>query len=252
MLPTRGCDVLRGGALISAMLKSCSPASGCPASNLMGAGRHRPGPASARDRIHRCMRVIGVAERAIELTRAQADARVAFGKPLAEQGAVRDWIAESRVRVERLRLLLKAAWLMDTADKKARPEIQAIKVATPSTVPVDPRPGHPGARCGRAESGRPARGGVRHEALPRTARRGPRARPRWCRAVPAAQAPRGVTPRRVTREGGPGQVAAPTSRQRRLAAGPMPLPPPSAGVSPSSRRCRHGRRARSTADRPRA
>ena len=48
---------------------------------------------------------------------ARAYARVVFGKPLAEQGVVRDWIAESRVRVEQLRLLLlKAAWLMDTAD----------------------------------------------------------------------------------------------------------------------------------------
>ena len=56
---------------------------------------------------------------------ARADARVVFGKPLAEQGVVRDWIAESRVRVEQLRLLLlKAAWLVDAAgNKAAHPEI---------------------------------------------------------------------------------------------------------------------------------
>jgi acyl-CoA dehydrogenase len=62
--------------------------------------------------------------------------RVAFGKPLAEQGVVRDWIAESRVRVEQLRLLvLKTAWLMDTVGNKgAHTEIQAIKIATPRTV----------------------------------------------------------------------------------------------------------------------
>jgi acyl-CoA dehydrogenase len=82
------------------------------------------------------MRSIGVAERAIELMCARVDARVAFGKPLSEQGVIRDWIAESRVRVEQLRLLvLKAAWLMDTVgNKAAHTEIQAIKIAAPSTV----------------------------------------------------------------------------------------------------------------------
>jgi acyl-CoA dehydrogenase len=93
---------------------------------------------------------------------ARADARVAFGKPLAEQGVVRDWIAESRVRVEQLRLLLlKAAWLMDTADKKAAPRDPGDQDRHAEYRRVDPRPGHPGARCGRAESGRPAREGVR-------------------------------------------------------------------------------------------
>ena len=64
------------------------------------------------------------------------DARVAFGKPLAEQGVVRDWIAESRVRIEQARLLvLKTAWLMDTVGNKgAHTEIQAIKIATPATA----------------------------------------------------------------------------------------------------------------------
>ena len=87
-------------------------------------------------RIHHCMRSIGLAERAIELMCARAQDRVAFGKPIADQGVVRDWIAESRVRVEQLRLLvLKTAWLMDTVGNKgAHTEIQAIKIATPKTV----------------------------------------------------------------------------------------------------------------------
>ncbi|TNM38476.1 acyl-CoA dehydrogenase [Nocardioides albidus] len=87
-------------------------------------------------RIHHCMRAIGAAERAVELMCARADQRVAFGKPLSEQGVIRDWIAESRVRIEQLRLLvLKTAWLMDTVGNKgAHSEIQAIKIATPSTV----------------------------------------------------------------------------------------------------------------------
>jgi acyl-CoA dehydrogenase len=87
-------------------------------------------------RIHHCMRSIGVAEVAIELMCERASARVAFGKPLARQGVVRDWIAESRVRIEQLRLLtLKAAWLMDTqGNRAAHTEIQAIKIATPQTV----------------------------------------------------------------------------------------------------------------------
>jgi acyl-CoA dehydrogenase len=110
-----------------------------PASNLIGAEGSGFAIAQARlgpGRIHHCMRSIGLAERAIELMCARADARVAFGKPLAEQGVIRDWIAESRVRVEQLRLLvLKAAWLMDTVgNKAAHTEIQAIKIATPIAV----------------------------------------------------------------------------------------------------------------------
>ncbi|MCK5926878.1 MAG: acyl-CoA dehydrogenase family protein [Nocardioides sp.] len=110
-----------------------------PVGNLVGhegdgftIAQKRLGPG----RIHHCMRSIGVAERAIELMCVRADDRVAFGKPLSEQGTVRDWIAESRVRVEQLRLLvLKTAWLMDTAGvKSSHAEIQAIKVATPATV----------------------------------------------------------------------------------------------------------------------
>ncbi|MEU7136193.1 acyl-CoA dehydrogenase family protein [Streptomyces sp. NPDC046261] len=87
-------------------------------------------------RIHHCMRLIGMAERAIELMCRRAVARTAFGKPLAEQGVVREWIADARVAVEQLRLLvLKTAWLMDTVGNRgAHTEIQAIKIATPRTV----------------------------------------------------------------------------------------------------------------------
>jgi acyl-CoA dehydrogenase len=110
-----------------------------PATNLIGGEGDGFAIAQARlgpGRIHHCMRSVGAAERAIELMCLRADERVAFGKPLAEQGVVRDWIAESRVRLEQLRLLvLKTAWLMDTVGNKgAHTEIQAIKIATPATV----------------------------------------------------------------------------------------------------------------------
>ena len=110
-----------------------------PAENLIGGAGDGFAIAQARlgpGRIHHCMRSIGAAERAIEAMCARAEARVAFGTPLAEQGVIRDWIAEARVRVEQLRLLvLKAAWLMDTrGNKAAHSEIQAIKIATPLTV----------------------------------------------------------------------------------------------------------------------
>jgi len=85
-------------------------------------------------RIHHCMRQIGAAERALELMCTRAVSRTAFGKTLAEQGVVQDWIAESRVRIEQARLLvLKTAWLMDTVGNKgAHGEIQAIKIVTPA------------------------------------------------------------------------------------------------------------------------
>jgi acyl-CoA dehydrogenase len=84
-------------------------------------------------RIHHCMRLIGMAERALELMCRRALSRTAFGKPIAEQGVVGEWIAESRVRIEAARLLvLKTAWLMDTVGNKgAHTEIQAIKILTP-------------------------------------------------------------------------------------------------------------------------
>ncbi|WP_066363264.1 acyl-CoA dehydrogenase family protein [Herbidospora mongoliensis] len=110
-----------------------------PAANLIGEEGGGFAIAQARlgpGRIHHCMRLIGMAERAIELMCRRALARTAFGKPVAQQGVVQDWIAESRVKVEQLRLLvLKTAWLMDTAGNRgAHTEIQAIKIATPITV----------------------------------------------------------------------------------------------------------------------
>jgi acyl-CoA dehydrogenase len=110
-----------------------------PAANLVAGVGDGFAIAQARlgpGRIHHCMRSIGLAEKAIELMCARAQDRVAFGKPLSEQGVIRDWIAESRVRVEQLRLLvLKTAWLMDTVGNKgAHTEIQAIKIATPDAV----------------------------------------------------------------------------------------------------------------------
>jgi acyl-CoA dehydrogenase len=85
-------------------------------------------------RIHHCMRQIGAAERALDLMCSRAATRTAFGKTLAEQGVVHEWIAESRVRIEQARLLvLKTAWLMDTVGNKgAHTEIQAIKIVTPA------------------------------------------------------------------------------------------------------------------------
>jgi acyl-CoA dehydrogenase len=80
-------------------------------------------------RIHHCMR-------ALELMCRRVNERVAFGKPLAEQGVIQEWVAESRIRIEQARLLvLKTAWLMDTVGNRgAHSEIQAIKVAVPSAV----------------------------------------------------------------------------------------------------------------------
>ncbi|WP_405140917.1 acyl-CoA dehydrogenase family protein [Sphaerisporangium sp. NBC_01403] len=110
-----------------------------PVENLIGEEGGGFGIAQARlgpGRIHHCMRLIGMAERAIELMCARALSRTTFGKPVAQQGVVQDWIAESRVKVEQLRLLvLKTAWLMDTVGNRgAHTEIQAIKIATPRAV----------------------------------------------------------------------------------------------------------------------
>jgi acyl-CoA dehydrogenase len=108
-----------------------------PVSNLIGEEGGGFGLAQARlgpGRIHHCMRLIGMAERAFDLMCERVIAREAFGKPLARQGVVQQWIAQARVRIEQARLLvMKTAWLMDTVGVKgARVEVSAIKIVAPS------------------------------------------------------------------------------------------------------------------------
>ena len=107
-----------------------------PMANLLGEEGSGFALAQARlgpGRIHHCMRTIGAAERAFELMCKRAHARHPFGKPLADQGVIQQWVADSRIEIEQARLLtLKTAWLMDTVgNKSARMEISAIKVAIP-------------------------------------------------------------------------------------------------------------------------
>jgi acyl-CoA dehydrogenase len=110
-----------------------------PASNMLAGEGEGFAIAQARlgpGRIHHCMRLIGMAERAFELMCRRANERSAFGKPLARQGVVREQVANARIAIEQARLLvLKTAWLMDTAgNRAAHTEIQAIKVAVPAMV----------------------------------------------------------------------------------------------------------------------
>jgi acyl-CoA dehydrogenase len=107
-----------------------------PRENLLGPQGGGFKMAQARlgpGRIHHCMRCMGMAERALELMCDRAAARTTFGQPIASQGVVQEWIAESRLAIEQARLMvLKAAWLIDTVGAgKARTEIAAIKVAAP-------------------------------------------------------------------------------------------------------------------------
>ena len=171
-----------------------------PAANLIGARgrrlRDRAGPARSRPDppLHALDRRGGAGRRAD--VRAGGLERIAFGKPLAEQGVIRDWIAESRVRIEQLRLLvLKTAWLMDTVGNKgAHTEIQAIKIATPADGGVDPRQGDPGAR--------------RRRPVARTSRSPPRSRA-------SARCVSPTVPTRCTRTRWPGPSSRSTHRAQR-------------------------------------
>lgn len=108
-----------------------------PRQNLLGELHGGFAIAQARlgpGRIHHAMRLIGMAERAFDLMCERAYQRTPFGKPIADQGVFQDWVAESRIRIEQVRLLvLKTAWLMDTVGNRgAAVEISAIKVAAPA------------------------------------------------------------------------------------------------------------------------
>jgi acyl-CoA dehydrogenase len=110
-----------------------------PAASLLGAPGGGFAMAQARlgpGRVHHCMRALGMAERALALMVQRARERAPFGRPLAEQGPIGTWIAESRLEIDQARLLvLRAAWLMDTAGNRgARTEIAGIKVVAARTA----------------------------------------------------------------------------------------------------------------------
>ena len=107
-----------------------------PVTNLIGKEGEGFALAQARlgpGRIHHCMRAIGMAERALQLMVKRSMVRAPFGKELARQGVIQEWIAQARIDIEQARLLvLKAAWIIDNQGAKAaRKEIAAIKVAVP-------------------------------------------------------------------------------------------------------------------------
>jgi acyl-CoA dehydrogenase len=110
-----------------------------PAGSLLGGENEGFALAQARlgpGRIHHCMRLIGMSERALDLMCQRTLERRAFGRAIAEHGVVQEWIADARIRIEQARLLvLKTAWLMDTVGNKgAALEIAAIKVVGPEVA----------------------------------------------------------------------------------------------------------------------
>lgn len=110
-----------------------------PVTNLLGEEGGGFAIAQARlgpGRIHHCMRAIGAAERCLDLMIQRSQSRTAFGRPLSDQGVVGEWIADARIEIEQVRLLvLKTAWLIDNVGAKgARTEIAAIKVAAPNLL----------------------------------------------------------------------------------------------------------------------
>ncbi|MDA2979423.1 MAG: acyl-CoA dehydrogenase family protein [Actinomycetota bacterium] len=110
-----------------------------PATNLISGPGEGYMIAQARlgpGRIHHCMRAIGQAERALSLMVDRAKSREAFGKRVADQGVIQDWIAESRLRIDQARLLvMRAAWLIDTqGNRAARVEVSAIKIVAPNVA----------------------------------------------------------------------------------------------------------------------
>jgi acyl-CoA dehydrogenase len=110
-----------------------------PVDNLLGEQGGGFAIAQARlgpGRIHQCMRAIGAAERCLDLMIQRSQARHVFGGPLSDQGVIREWIADARIRIEQTRLLvLKTAWMIDSVGaRSARVEIAAIKVAAPALL----------------------------------------------------------------------------------------------------------------------